>query len=284
MFWYYVAGIGIAYGLSKVIEALWMRRKLNRFTADKCPKDVVVMHGLNRTSRVPSLSPFVLKLETFLRMTKIPYTYDDNPLNSFGPKGKTPWISLNGEHIADSQVCIEYLTKKFNVQWKGKYSEKEKAVARLVRVLFEDKIFWEIALWGFVYGGEGAVAYKKYTKLPWVISKYVTYVYKKNAWGQGLGRHSQEVVKAWTVQDMEAVGVILGNNKFLLGDEPCEVDAAAFGFMAQMMWGFPSESPFAKIAREKFPNTVEYCNRMKETFFPDWDQVLASRKKPKKVD
>jgi len=280
MFWYYVVGIGIAYGLSKVIEALWLKRKLDRFSADKCPKDVVVMHGLNRTSRVPSLSPFVLKLETFLRMTKIPYTYDDSPINSFGPKGKTPWISLNGEHIADSQVCIEYLTKKFNVEWNGRYSEKEKATARLVRVLFEDRIFWELALWGFVNGSEGL----KFMKLPWLIGKYLSYVYGKNAWGQGLGRHPQEVITAWTLEDMNAIGVILGNNKFLLGDEPCEEDAAVFGFMAQMLWGFPSVSPFAKVAKEKFPNVVDYCNRLKETFYPDWDQVLASRKNPKKVD
>lgn len=44
-------------------------------------------------------------------MTKIDYEYDGDPKNTFGENGKTPWISLNGEHIADSQVCIQFLTK-----------------------------------------------------------------------------------------------------------------------------------------------------------------------------
>ena len=31
-----------------------------------------------------------------------------------GPKGKTPWITLNGEEIADSQLCLELLARKFH--------------------------------------------------------------------------------------------------------------------------------------------------------------------------
>lgn len=27
----------------------------------------------------------------------------------WGPKGKTPWISLNGHHMGDSQLIIEFL-------------------------------------------------------------------------------------------------------------------------------------------------------------------------------
>lgn len=26
-------------------------------------------------------------------------------------KNKCPWITLNGDHVADSQLCIEYLAK-----------------------------------------------------------------------------------------------------------------------------------------------------------------------------
>jgi hypothetical protein len=45
----------------------------DRWLESKCPKDVVVLHGPPRSKSSPALSPFVLKLETYLRMNKIPY-------------------------------------------------------------------------------------------------------------------------------------------------------------------------------------------------------------------
>ncbi len=33
----------------------------------------------------------------------------------FSPaSGKTPWITVNGQEIADSQMAVEFLAKKFN--------------------------------------------------------------------------------------------------------------------------------------------------------------------------
>jgi glutathione S-transferase len=148
----------------------------------------------------------------------------------------------------------------------------------MTRVLLEDRVFWELVLWGFVWGGEGTNAILKTLGLPWVIVKYLGYNYKKLAWSQGMGRHTKEDIEPWIHKDMKTLGVIFGNNKFLLGDEPCVEDCVAFGFAAQMFWGFPATSPYAIAAKEKYPNIEAYCNRMKERYFPDWDQLL---KKPK---
>ena len=43
---------------------------------------------------LPSISPYVLKLETFLRIHRIKYVNDfEQPLSE---KGKCPWITFNG--------------------------------------------------------------------------------------------------------------------------------------------------------------------------------------------
>lgn len=57
----------------------------------------------------PSVSPFVIKLETYLRLAKIPYQVDKGDI--WGPKGKTPWITYNGVHMGDSQIIIKFLSK-----------------------------------------------------------------------------------------------------------------------------------------------------------------------------
>ncbi len=45
-----------------------------------------------------------------------------------------------------------------------------------------------------------------------------------------MGRHDQEVVEAWIHKDIKVIGDILGDNKFLLGEEPCVEDCALFGY------------------------------------------------------
>jgi len=37
------------------------------------PKNVVIVHGLPPATILPNASPFVLKVETYLRLAKIPY-------------------------------------------------------------------------------------------------------------------------------------------------------------------------------------------------------------------
>lgn len=77
-------------------------------------KGKLILHGMfGNSDFLPSVSPFVLKLETFLRFANIPYETDKSDM--WGPKGKTPWISLNGHHIGDSQLIIEFLKTYENV-------------------------------------------------------------------------------------------------------------------------------------------------------------------------
>ena len=49
------------------------------------PADVVILHQIGRAPWAPSMSPFPIKLETYLRMAKIPYQVNMNNLvlNSF---------------------------------------------------------------------------------------------------------------------------------------------------------------------------------------------------------
>ena len=58
------------------------------------------------------------------------------------PKGKTPYIMLNGEKMADSQLCIEFLNKKFNVDLDKTLSSEERAVSRAFRKMIEESFYW----------------------------------------------------------------------------------------------------------------------------------------------
>ena len=104
------------------------------------PDDVVLVHSFPRTSFAPSASPFVLKLETYLRMAKIPYEIDDSSV--FGKKGKIPWITLNNEDIADSYFSIEHINKHFKVDLDHRLTNQQRATSRLLEKTVEENTFW----------------------------------------------------------------------------------------------------------------------------------------------
>lgn len=103
----------------------------------------------------------------FLKVAGIKYETDfDFPCS---PKTfKSPWITLNGEDIADSQVIIETLSKKFKVDIKwvvklfawlcqcvnrasshsfsAKLSPKDKALSRCLRIMCEEHLYWVLVM------------------------------------------------------------------------------------------------------------------------------------------
>jgi len=101
---------------------------------------VVILHQFERSSYIPNLSPPCLKLETYLRMAKIPYECDFG----FKPskKGKMPWIEYNGQEIADSNFCIEFLNKEFRVDVDEGLTDEQRGVARAVLVMIEENTYW----------------------------------------------------------------------------------------------------------------------------------------------
>ena len=58
------------------------------------------------------------------------------------PKKKSPWITYNGVDMGDSQLCIEFLMKEFNVDLSSHLSPLEKSQARAYLKLNEESMRW----------------------------------------------------------------------------------------------------------------------------------------------
>ena len=57
-------------------------------------------------------------------------------------KGKTPWMTYNGEDVADSQFCIEYLKDKLGISLDKHLSAEERAIARAFQKMVEENLYW----------------------------------------------------------------------------------------------------------------------------------------------
>ena len=109
----------------------WRKKCQLREKWDKVGENVVVLHQFPRPGTIPNLSPFPIKLETFLRAMKIKYVNDfEEPLSE---KQKCPWITMNGQDVSDSQLCVEFLMDKLGKDMDSHLTDEETATARAIR-------------------------------------------------------------------------------------------------------------------------------------------------------
>ena len=85
---------------------------------------------------------------------------------------------------------------------------------------------------------------------------------------QGYARHSTNDVNKLLYDDLAAVSALLGDIAYLLGDAPCDADAAIFAVLDLLVCG-RTASPDANTMVQQFPNLCQYCMRIHERFFPD---------------
>ncbi|KHJ99453.1 hypothetical protein OESDEN_00562 [Oesophagostomum dentatum] len=219
-------------------------------------KDHVYLVQFPRAGCIPSPSPFAFKVETWLRMADIPYTNISNEFTKFSNKGQIPFVEVNGRQVADSNFIIDHLIEEFH---KKGIDERllpiEKSYARAFHALIEDSLRWEVTTFH-------SIVYL-------VIASY--------AHAQGIGRYSPEEVVILAKKDLDAISMFLGNKKFFFGDKPVTLDCDMFAFLAQFLYT-PLVTPEVKTHMEEHcKNLVRFVERMKEAYWPDWDEATKNR-------
>ncbi|KAK7073891.1 hypothetical protein SK128_011751 [Halocaridina rubra] len=266
-----VAGIGVLYTVSKIGK---LRKKQQlRKKWDSIGKDVVLLHQFQRGKYCVNLSPFAIKVETYLRLAKIKYEVDSN--SPFGPKKKCPWITLNGEDVGDSEMVIQKLSQHFDVNLDSHLDEVTQAQLEAVRVMADEFVFWIVIAWR--YWLDGCVTFLKSQSFPPFLNRAFPYMMtstiKKRSINQGVGVHSPEEIYQMAKKSCGTLSTILGDSPYFGGDQPSTADCAIFGQLAQLMWNAPG-SQYEALVRELYPSLGNYCNRMKDTIFPDWNKLL----------
>ena len=84
----------------------------------------------------------------------------------------------------------------------------------------------------------------------------------------GLGRHAPDEDIDLAARSLFALSVQLGDNRYLMGEEPCGTDATAFATLAGILTPF-FESQLRQRT-EEFQNLTAYVDRMMFQYYPDF--------------
>jgi len=248
---------------------------------------VVVIHTFRTSPHVCNLSPYALKVETFLRASKIPYKVEYD--NKFSAKGQIPWVEVNGEVVCDSNVIIPRLKEIYKVDIDASSSSEQRAMTHATVRMLEE----HTTQIGFYYRyGLHMKELVEVLEIPNRLFKAdescagscIAFLWgsfqpkftKNNTKRRGLGRHTDEELWKFSNDDLKALSDYLGKKPYFQGGKISSADCAIFGHMSQLLY-IPLDFPQKKYLNEHCPNVVELVNRIKTELWPDWEQLCSGK-------
>lgn len=251
-------------------------------------KDIIYLYQFSRTPQLPSLSPYCLKVETWLRLAGLKYENVDHKMKFRSKKGLLPFVELNGEEIADSAIILKELGQRFEKDLDAGLNNDQKNVSHAMISMIENHLVWVVAWWRTKYPENVIKGYKMNlqhalgTRIPnGILNFFFKYTFArkgaKKVKAQGMGVHKPEEIIEFGQNDLKVLSDMLADKPFFFGDEPTILDIVAFASLAQVYF-IDKEVQYSlrDYMQESCPNLVGHVNRMKERCFPDWEDICKT--------
>jgi len=246
-------------------------------------KDLVYLIQFPRAGSVPSLSPFALKMETWLRMADIPYKNVSNEFKYESVRNQIPFVELNGRQISDTEVIIQELTRIFNIKMDEHLNELAAAEATAFHSLIEDRLRWYCWYYRalnntFIATSDGVIGHFEGVQrliFKEVVVKWMKYKLSRKCQSHGVGKLMPSEVDGFVKRDLKAVSTFLVDKRYLMGENFCSLDATAFGHLT-MFYFCLMNSEIKQFMISDCKNIIDYLNNVKAEFWPDWDEATST--------
>ena len=184
--------------------------------------------------------PFVLKVMSYMRLAGIPFSDSVQGDPRKAPKKKIPYINDEGVEIGDSTFIIKHLKSKFGDPLADGHSAESLARGHAIKVMFEERTYWA----GMIYprwikpDHHKLLADTFFTEIPSFIRmpvfRMIAKGVAKSAMGHGIAQHTESEINDLGLDDIKTVEALLGDQDYMLGAKPAEVDATVYAFLHGM--------------------------------------------------
>ncbi|WP_110987719.1 glutathione S-transferase family protein [Acaryochloris thomasi] len=235
-------------------------------------KATVTLHQFPRPSMIANLSPFCMKVETFMQMASIPYEIHETLSARQAPQKKLPYILHQDKAVPDSQQIIEYLTSTFSVRLDAHLGEEQLAIGHAIRVMLEERLRWCIVYsrwldpvcWSAFETIVISSLSQPYRAIFPVLARQRKQKIRQTLYANGIGRFTPTEIYQFGQKDITALASILNGSTYLFGDQPSSFDATVYAFLANLI-DVPIPCPLNDMARQN-KRLREYCQRMRHLY------------------
>ncbi|WP_158085641.1 glutathione S-transferase family protein [Henriciella aquimarina] len=241
---------------------------------------MTTLYGWGPMFDCPSPSPYVMKSEIQLQMLDIEFDRAFADLDAVS-KHKAPYVEDEGEIIQDSNFIRAHFERKTGRSLNDGLTPRQQALSWALERMVEGHL-------NAVMAGERWLNDANFEKGPTLFFADVTEPQRqavideiregmrKTRWESGIGRHAHEEQLQLAAWDLAAIAAQLGEQAFLLGDEPTVADASVSAVLVSCATPY-FETPLVDLV-QSHSNLPGYIRRMKECYLPEgvWpDLVMA---------
>jgi glutathione S-transferase len=254
-------------------------------------ENVVYLHTFLTSPHVYNISPFAIKVESFLRLNSIPYEMVYTM--KFGSKGQIPYVILNGEEICDSNVIIPKLKDYFKTDRDAAALTPEQracdhAVMRMLEEhtaqigfyyrygLHMDEFFEALDVPTRMFHADTSC---KGATIAAFWRNFQPGMTKKKMRFRGLAQHSDHELWKFSADDFKALSDLLSEKKYFHGDQASTIDCVVFAQLSQFLF-IPIQFPQTAFLNSECINLIAFVHRFRDSFWPDWDKLCAGEKDP----
>lgn len=225
---------------------------------------------------LPDASPFVTKVETYLRIVGEKYETVTGDVRK-APRSQLPFVKIDDKIIPDSSQIVAYVEGKRAEKLDAWLDPRERAVALAFKTMLEEHFYFAVLYFRWATEDGWAVFrpnlmqalgnYGVPSFLRGMVSNRARAQVVGRAERQGVGRKPREEVAAIAADIIDALSLQLADRPYFCGDRPTTFDATVYAFVGGMLCPAFDNEPH-RHAKSK-ANLVAYHARLREQYWKD---------------
>ena len=235
---------------------------------------MIKVHKFGPAFGLPDASPFVMKVETYLRITGQKYETVTADVRK-APRQQLPFVDLDGKIIPDSTAIVDHLEAARAEKLDAHLDAKERAVGLAFKSMLEEHLYFGMLFMRWATDDGWAVFEPNLREalggmgVPSFMRGFVSKSVRKGVVGrterQGIGRQPREEVVGTCTLLVDALSEQMGEGPYFWGGKPTTYDATAYAFVAGVLCpAFDNELRKHAATKE---NLVAYADRVKAKYW-----------------
>ena len=229
---------------------------------------MITLYSYPQLFGLPDNNPFGLKVDTFLRLAKIPFQTKHIIDTKDAPRGQLPYILDQGLVITESNFIIKHLSKKHDILLDLNLTESQKNISFLITRMLDSHLYWIMSYSRWQDERNWPLFKTEFLKqLPQLseedMERFRQYNIQKYYY-QGVGKYSAEEIYNSGLDDLKCLNEFLNKSPFFFGEHFSTIDACCYGFLANIYY-FDINTPLRDFIQSQ-KKLEHYVCRIRERF------------------
>ena len=208
-------------------------------------------------------NPFGLKVFAFLTLCRLEFRHEQIVDASAAPRGQLPYVVDGDETIGDSDRIVAHLIERYELRIDEWLTTTQRETHFLVRRTLDD-LYWVMSysrwkddrFWPMFRDAFRAT----HPEIEVTTLDAARAYNLKRYHYQGIGRYEPAAAYERGLDDLRVLARLLPQDGFVFGGKPCSLDAALYGFVANIHF-YEIDTPLRQFVAT-CPNLVAHCRSM----------------------